>query len=279
MLRHPMDRWTVVHVAATAAAFGAAWGHSLAWSPVAVFFGSHLIAVEHNHAHLSVFRPRLANRVFDLVLVALCGIPMFAWRRHHLARHHVHTWTERDWSSPFRFRDAAAPDRPVGYRRYQLAYLPRFVGCSLRDIARRRHPRQVLSAGLELGVAVVVHSGVALIFGPLAWALTVGATTAVSGLALGAVNYFEHYGCHDSGDRHLAWTFLCPLHNRLSYNSGYHLLHHERPRLHWSELPAAHRADDRYAPADLVETGRFPGYRSPAARRRWFATHAVRGEA
>ena len=132
---------------------------------------------------------------------------------------------------------------------------------------------------MELAVLAAYHVAIAWAFGPFAWAVTAGATTFVSGLGLGAVNYFEHFGCHDDDERHLAWTFLCSWHNRLSYNSGYHLLHHERPRLHWSELPGVHRADAGYAPADLVESGLFPGYRSPAGRRRWFEAHAARSVA
>lgn len=274
MLRYRSDAWTLVHVFLAAVASGLALGHSLAWTPLAVLLGMHLIAVEHNHAHLSVFRWKALNLLLDMVLLLLCGIPVLFWRVHHLGSHHRFTWTDRDWSSPFNFRGTEAPHAPVSYRYYQLTYLPLFCCHSVLHIVRSQNPRLV--ASLVWTAAVLAGGSVALAqaFDPWRWLIVFGTTYLAAGMMLGAANYLEHYSTFEGDGQYSAWTFTCRVHNFLGYNSGYHLLHHRRPEIHWSLLPEVHGQDPSYCPPGLLETGLFPGYRLPTGVGRWLQQHA-----
>ncbi len=267
-MRHLRDLQTLVHVALAAALYAAALGYSVWFAPLAILVGIHTLAIEHNHAHAPVFRWRPVNVMLDDLLTLLCGVPEVFWHVHHMRSHHRHTWTEHDWSSPFNYRGASAPWKPVGYRYYQLTYYPLFAADSVDYILRRRDPRFL---GARLRSVFVLAAGSASLIGLVGigrWLLVMAPAYVGTGMMLGAANYLEHWNCHRAGE-FKAWTFTCSVHNVLTYNSGYHWLHHQRPGLHWSELPGIHRRDPSYCDPDLIESGLFPGYRSGASFRRW----------
>jgi fatty acid desaturase len=235
----------------------------------AAFLAGHAVAIAHNHAHLPLFRFRWLNLLMDFVLQATVGIPQLFWERHHLHRHHRGPWTEVDWSSPYSFDGAASPERPVSRAYFCWTYLPLFLCESLVEVLRRRRRRELgrllLSALAVVAVAIALCSA----FGPWRWLFVFGMSYVLCGKELGWLNYLQHWACYRGDGRHWAWTFTCRLHNLLTYNSGYHLLHHLRPTLHWSQLPAAHRADPSYTHPELIETGLFPGYRGRCGCRHW----------
>lgn len=59
------------------------------------------------------------------------------------------------------------------------------------------------------------------------------------------MNFIQHDGC-DVGEqetkKHMntARNFVGPLANALTFNNGFHTMHHLKPHLHWSLLPEAH---------------------------------------
>ncbi|MEZ5965636.1 MAG: fatty acid desaturase [Planctomycetota bacterium] len=278
VLRERSDLVALAHVGLTALVFSATYAHSCLWLPLAVFLAVHLVAVEHNHGHVAIFRNRVCNGVLDLVLLFLCGIPMACWRKQHARSHHRAPWTGDDHSSPFAFRRAVAPFRPVGYRYYQVVYLPLFVMDTVSGILRDRRPRELRELGFTLAVFVAAHLTVATVFGVWPWAALHACAYAASGMALGSVNYLQHWRTQVGDDRHGARTFVCRIHNALNYNAGYHDLHHRRPSLHWSRLAATHATDPTYTPVRFVERDLFPAYRGPAALRAWFAAVAAKRE-
>jgi fatty acid desaturase len=71
---------------------------------------------------------------------------------------------------------------------------------------------------------------------------------------MGSGMYVQHAGCvRKSADRPVSHSniFMSKFFNLTMFNIGYHLEHHEHPRVHWSELPELH---DRLK-KELIEGG------------------------
>jgi len=70
-----------------------------------------------------------------------------------------------------------------------------------------------------------------------------------------ATYYWAHHqhADLDAGNPLLACrTFDSPAFNWLSFNVGYHTAHHYRPDVHWSKLPALHKALQERIPGELT---------------------------
>jgi fatty acid desaturase len=269
ILRNNHDIRTLAHLAVCWLLYYLALAHSLWWVVPAVLVASFTVAIAHNHTHLPIFRQRALNRLMDLVLHLTQGIPQVAWQAHHLRRHHAAPLTDYDWSSTYSFRDTAPPSRPVGRAYYNLTFLPLLLAETLVEVLRRRRRPELTRLLVQAGSFAAVSATLAWAFGPWRCLAVFGPAHVICGIGLGSTNFLQHWACYRGDGKHWAWTFTCPIHNGLSYNAGYHMLHHLKPGLHWSELPAVHRADPSYTPADLVETGLFPGYRGLRGSRAW----------
>jgi fatty acid desaturase len=271
ILRNRHDLRTLAHLAVCWSLNYLALAHSLWWAIPAVMASSMTVAIAHNHFHLPIFRVRVLNRLLDLLLHLTQGIPQVVWQAHHLRRHHVAPQTDLDWSSTYAFREAAPPSRPISWRYYRLTYLPLFLAETLIDVLRRRRRAELTRMLVQAGSFAAVSAALAWAFGPWRWLALFVPTYLTCGTGLGSLNYLQHWACHRADGKHWAWTFTCPIHNFLTYNAGYHMLHHLKPGLHLSEMPAVHQADPSYTPADLVENGLFPGFRGARGTQAWFA--------
>jgi fatty acid desaturase len=76
-------------------------------------------------------------------------------------------------------------------------------------------------------------------------------------MLLGA-NYLQHARTPGATVSTQSRNFLGGV-NAAWFNIGYHTAHHASPRLHWSLLPARHRALASAIPPELVEPS-LPGY-------------------
>lgn len=56
-----------------------------------------------------------------------------------------------------------------------------------------------------------------------------------------SLNMLQHDGCDTSSKYNFARNFTDPILNYLTFNNGYHTVHHLYPGLHWSVLPQKHQ--------------------------------------
>lgn len=267
LLRHWRDVQTLAHIALCLACYYLALAHSWFWVIGATALST--VAIAHNHAHVPIFRARWLNWLMDVVLQATNGLPQMFWKFHHLQRHHPHPWGERDWSSPFAYRTAESPSRPVGRTYFCWTYMPIFISQSFVELIRRARPREIAQFVATSLALAALYAALVREFGARQCLLVFAFTYWRAGIALGNTNYLQHWACYRNDGEHWAWTFTGKWINFLAYNQGYHLLHHLKPSLHWSELAAEHRRDPSYTVPELIEDGLYPPLRGRKGYQAW----------
>ncbi len=192
--------------------------------------------VQHNHSHVSLFKRPPANRLLDLALGTVTGMPMELYREAHTRTHHRFTGTPKDWTQPAEVRNGVAlQERPMARWRYLYVFAPR--GWALGWSAIRQDALQTRRlAGEGAAMALLVLPFVLL--GSPARLLVVAALWVVVSVVSADSNYKHHNGyLDDARPEEFANDTYTVLHTRLGFNIGYHTAHHGRPSAHWSKLP------------------------------------------
>ncbi|MCI0651657.1 MAG: fatty acid desaturase [Planctomycetes bacterium] len=242
-LRARADLRALGFILALAALFSLQWSGAV--RSLALLAATYLLAfvaciVKHNHIHIETFGGDRWNRGFSLLLSLLTGTPTTGIITAHNERHHGRNNTEQDFvrcsiacfrwnwlnllAFPFLSVRAMSREKPSDLRRW-----------------RRSRPALFRQALIERGAT---YAAAALLLA-LDWRATLIYLIApwlVAQWALLAINLLQHQGCdpessHDHS-RNITGRFV----NWLLLNNGYHTAHHLRPELHWSLLPAFHRA-------------------------------------
>jgi fatty acid desaturase len=207
---------------------------------VACAFSFLCAVVNHNNLHQGMFRSRNANLFFRYLLSFAALYPVSAnVPAHNLVHHHFGDDGQPDWADPgsVRFRwnllnllhfpNVAGPITFAGVSRWYRGFG--------RAGARRRYTGEAVFA-FGLTAALLVHdfwTGLFFIVVPQLF----GARWFLR------INLIQHDGCTlDSRFNH-SRNFVGVGFNWWMMNNGFHTVHHNRAGLHWSELPAAHRAE------------------------------------
>ena len=183
---------------------------------------------QHCHAHLPVFDHRIADAVYDVVLMLAAGNITPVWELQHVKGHH-RSYLGRVWDPANNLRFGG------GRARFTILGDAMSIVDSVRLAGRGERVR------LACHVAIQICAAVALVFADPRLAL---AFFGVPWLLLRWAVFWFSYAQHDrvpmtnvytGSVTHFGWT------NRLYLNVGHHTAHHEKPTLHWTQLPARTR--------------------------------------
>jgi len=250
VLRHGIDIFSILMIwVVLGAQLCALW---LEWSWLLVFPLIVLVRqvnlVEHNHAHSKIFYNRHLNDALGWLCFLSNGVPLELYEVHHVKNHHRYNNQLQDWSSMFGFSGCRFPDRPVS-RAYYILTFPVLTICSgLSDILRSPGSRMFWRFVWSVGVVTALSVALAFV-DPLGFVVFFLVPWIVIFHGLGMTNYRHHYGCalntaYDSSNVMFGLPF-----GWLGFNIGYHVSHHMRPALHWSELPRHHESIRERIPA------------------------------
>jgi fatty acid desaturase len=228
-------------------------------------------SVAHNFIHTPYFRWGPLNYAFSLVESLALFTPQrfYAWV--HLRHHQGNSdrpgpdGSTRDWLSIYRHGEGGAAE-PLWSYVFKGPFRDSPAGI-YQDLKARR-PFDALFGRIELAAIAAYVIGLLL----LDWrAVLFLVPFYYLGECASQLNgYFEHLG--GDPDRPIAWgvSTYAPLYNLAWFNNGYHAEHHYRPAVHWTRLPAFHRAiadEQRRAGVHVIETAHAVGFLAPANRR------------
>jgi len=191
----------------------------------------------HSHAHKPVFRHAALNRWAGRLWTLPGGIPSWWWRYKHLAVHHGHLGEARDWVQPKRRADG----RYENLWLYVLLYWPwRWGYCFWREFRHEARPSVRRRAWRELALFLPLFAIPFLVDPWMGLGLWLYPAWFGGSVVMGMGMYVQHAGGHDGERYSHTTTFLSHWGNLTMFNAGFHVEHHERPSVHWSELPRLH---------------------------------------
>lgn len=209
-----------------------------------------ICCINHNHAHVPIWRARWANRLTDLWIGVLQGQPVYLFLPAHINSHHRFNQGERDLT---RVRRHATGNSMLGYLLFPFQVLPALGKLRREHLAtlwRDSRPQYWWVLALHLPLIALWTGG--LLLAPAKAIVYVLVPQAVGLHFLLASNYLQHAHVVE-GSRYNHSRNFVGLANLAWFNVGYHTAHHENEDLHWTSLPDAHRRMAGHIAPALVE--------------------------
>ena len=261
ILSHPGDIHCIIFHLVTLFAYGCAFWLYLnpekahitgLWSRLAFISGASImlgwcsgidLGVNfHNHTHRRIFRINFLNTWFGRFWTFSAGWPSFFWWHAHIIVHHSNLLGPTDWTLP-----RLKPDgRAENMFWYCLAHWPKRSSIDLwRDFTSGRGQKGVgRKAIMELCIFLALWSIPFWIDWRMALGLWVLPQWFANAWTIAPGMFVQHVSCVPKSTLfpvNHSNTFLSRFFNLTTFNIGYHLVHHDHPAVHWTDLPKLHQ--------------------------------------
>ncbi len=204
--------------------------------------------IAHNHNHRPTFVSKRANSVFGHVLTVFYGYPTMMWIPTHNINHHRFVNRPGDATITWRYTNRhnlfVAGTYFLVSSYFQSEPIKRYVRrAKLQN--RNLYSRIVFQYAfwgvffvLALVLAWALHHHQRM--GLFVWFFSLVFPAFCSISVIMFFNYIQHVHSDAWSEHDHSRNFTSKTFNYFFFNNGYHTAHHERPGLHWSDLPAAH---------------------------------------
>ena len=201
--------------------------------PFFLFFNMIAVSIKHNHIHISVFRMKITNIIFDQILNLLTGTSTSSVKIIHVINHHSHNNNELDWGQTSQSGKGRLLYSFIAY----TIFTP-FAFFKGKSDWVRKHVNHPLVRYMRLEMYIILSIYIILCFtDPIACILTVILPFIMLQAVLTSFNFLQHFECETGNEMNSSRNITGSLFNLLYFNVGYHTVHHLYPKLHWSKFP------------------------------------------
>jgi fatty acid desaturase len=195
-----------------------------------------MLSIEvHNQAHVAMFRGKFPNWLINLLLFLETGMIVVQFQIQHNFGHHCFYLDPTE--------DPATLIKPDGSTMSRWEFIIRDLFVYRADtirIGKNCCPHLLNRYYRELGVSLLVIIILLLLHPLKGLILFVTPLVLIKRFFLFLV-YEDHVDLPFDDAYSASHTKTNPLINLLFFNNGYHLAHHLKPLVHWSELPKFHQ--------------------------------------
>jgi fatty acid desaturase len=245
LFRHSEDRRSVVFVALYGVLATTGWLFTPKSLPLLVLWvvvtavSSWLVAViTHNTIHSPVFHNRTLNRLFQIWLSLSYGFPVSEFLPGHNLSHHKFTQKGADLMRTTRVRFGWNLLNAVAFVPV-VAFSVTFANVEFASKMGKAKPTWLRQLRIETSIVWAVKIALLLVDWRKALLFVViPHVFAVWGIT--AVNFVQHDGCDEDDPYNHSRNFVGKAFNWLTFNNGFHGMHHMQPGLHWTKLQQAH---------------------------------------
>jgi fatty acid desaturase len=211
-------------------------------------FGCYIChCINHNFIHLPLFVNAQYNKIFSILLGITQGLPPTSLIVTHNLKHHKHVTKTTDW-----FHHSKAGHGPGILRLIRYVVITwKLIGSERKnDESVKLTLNQSRQERIEI-IALIIYSLIAIYFNPKCFVLIIFPAWMIASFCITAINLIQHDGCAEGEEYAHSRNYVSDLGNWFFFNGGYHGAHHNRPGLHWSELPSYHRQISHHIPQEL----------------------------
>jgi fatty acid desaturase len=245
MLKNKADIKTLVFACLITATW--AWNWSLAefrWAPflLACAWAFCVSSMVHNHVHVSTFRSKILNGIYDYWLTIAYGYPVFAWISTHNKNHHVYNNREGDFAPSYILSEKNNLFTLLSYPTVSGSVQQGVNFRYLRELGGAACPIKRAKCAYYVSQFVVLILFVVGAF-VLNWKKALLYVVIPQQVALNVVlifNYLQHIHCDEESKYNHSRNVVSPRMNFFLFNNGFHTAHHMKPLAHWSELKGLH---------------------------------------
>lgn len=220
--------------------------------PLSCYLAVSLGTVAHNHNHRPTFQDRRWNNAFGHILTFFYGYPTLMWVPTHNLNHHRFVNRPGDATATWRYTNKHNLWVALTYP-FVSGYFQRIPIKHYIDRAKRKKPSLYSRIRFQYVFWIVSYVGTGALAGYLyhsqqtglglyLWFFSVVLPGFLSTTVIMVFNYIQHVHTDAYSDHDHSRNFTGKWFNFLFFNNGYHTAHHNDPAMHWSQLPAAHKA-------------------------------------
>ena len=214
------------------------------WWTLAVVYGIGLLwytgpftLMLHNTSHRPFFKReyKLGNRFIPWILCPFMGQSPDTYFSHHIGMHHAENNLEPDLSSTMKYQR----DSFIDYTKYYLHFL--FLGViQLVQYHKEKNKKKFMKQAI-IGELTFIGLCIVLAFINLKATLLVFVLPAIIvRFAMMSGNWAQHAfidASSPANNYRNSITCINSFYNQRCFNDGYHIGHHLKPHMHWTDMP------------------------------------------